>query len=733
MAVHRSLVLTLPSGELTAWEARGRFAVCALFELEVRVELALDETPPEVDDLLGVEATLKIVRQEGDELEISGIVFSASTSTHEKGHELSVVLTPKARLAAEGLDSTVLSELSAKEAIEKVLQRHAVSIEAILTGSYAPSPHWLQHRESDWAFVERIAASVGMFWYFDLSASGTPLTFADDSTAAPAIEGEPLVFTNAMGLRPAKAVCFGVEILERVGTGKVLLREYTPEKPQLSLEAQYGDGEDLRYEWAGGYSDANVGKTIAERRAQALLGEKTLVRGAVSSLGPMPGRAFSIEEHPHEALGGQLFCTALELHVIERQEATRGNKFDVRFEARPLSDPHRAPIRPLPVVGPSTAHVVGASGEEILVDKSGRVRAQLWSDRDGKKDEHASTPARVVQPLMENSLVTPRIGWEVLVAPELGRADRPMVLGTLYDAQRPPPYALPGQRTITAWKTATSLEDSGKFHEIKFDDKSGSELVHLHSAKDARLAIDDAKQQRVGNDHQREVLGAQKVHVKENASLEIKQDQSFTVGVDEKLEITKDRTVDVRGKQTARVDGSRKLELKAGIDVDVDGDRKLQVGATMKMESEAGISVEVLDEAQLTVGGANSAKAKKGMNIVVGKDARTTIGAARLQKADKGFALDVEGKLTETIGAAAVFDALGDASEASEKKFSITIGGALLGSAPTIEIVAEEEIAIVVGGSSLTIKKNEIELKSAAIAAPAPMIVEKGSKVQHNP
>jgi len=58
--------------------------------------------------------------------------------------------------------------------------------------------------------------------------------------------------------------------------------------------------------------------------------------------------------------------------------------------------PHSVPFRPARITpkpfvqGPQTAVVVGKSGEEIWVDKYGRVKVQFHWDREGKKDENSS-------------------------------------------------------------------------------------------------------------------------------------------------------------------------------------------------------------------------------------------------------------------------------------------------------------------------------------------------------
>ena len=54
--------------------------------------------------------------------------------------------------------------------------------------------------------------------------------------------------------------------------------------------------------------------------------------------------------------------------------------------ATPQADRRRAP---------QTAVVVGPAGEEIYVDKYGRVKVQFFWDREGKKDENSSCWIRV--------------------------------------------------------------------------------------------------------------------------------------------------------------------------------------------------------------------------------------------------------------------------------------------------------------------------------------------------
>jgi len=57
---------------------------------------------------------------------------------------------------------------------------------------------------------------------------------------------------------------------------------------------------------------------------------------------------------------------------------------------------------------------------------------------------------QVAQPNLPGSLLIPRVGWEVMVAFEDGDPDRPVIVGRVYNAKVPPPFALPAKPSMTA-------------------------------------------------------------------------------------------------------------------------------------------------------------------------------------------------------------------------------------------------------------------------------------------
>ena len=60
------------------------------------------------------------------------------------------------------------------------------------------------------------------------------------------------------------------------------------------------------------------------------------------------------------------------------------------------------------------------------------------------------------------------------------------MVGSVYNEDSLPPYALPTNRTVTAIRTGSIPSGSGGFNEIRFEDKAGSEQIMIHSA-DLRL------------------------------------------------------------------------------------------------------------------------------------------------------------------------------------------------------------------------------------------------------
>src|SRR5262249_46609799 len=161
--------------------------------------------------------------------------------------------------------------------------------------------------------------------------------------------------------------------------------------------------------------------------------------------------------------------------------------YENRFSCIPLAVPYRPPQRtPRPFVrGTQTAVVTGPAGEEIFTDKYSRIKVQFHWDRDGKNDENSSCWVRVASTWAGKqwgAIHIPRIGQEVVVDFLEGDPDQPIVVGSVYNAQQMPPFALPANKTQSGIQTRSSLGGGGaNFNQIRFEDKAGSEQLHIHA------------------------------------------------------------------------------------------------------------------------------------------------------------------------------------------------------------------------------------------------------------
>jgi type VI secretion system VgrG family protein len=163
--------------------------------------------------------------------------------------------------------------------------------------------------------------------------------------------------------------------------------------------------------------------------------------------------------------------------------------YENRFTCIPAALPYRPPrVTPKPTIASTqTATVVGPPGEEIFVDKYGRVKVQFHWDRDGKKNIDSSCWVRVAQPWAGKgwgAFFWPRIGHEVVVVFEEGHPDQPLIVGSVYNAENMPPFSLPLRNKLAGIKSASVRGVAHKnFNGIVFNDQKGHEHLAIHSER----------------------------------------------------------------------------------------------------------------------------------------------------------------------------------------------------------------------------------------------------------
>jgi type VI secretion system secreted protein VgrG len=171
--------------------------------------------------------------------------------------------------------------------------------------------------------------------------------------------------------------------------------------------------------------------------------------------------------------------------------------------------PERVSQKPF-VQGVQTARVTGPDGQKIYTDNHGRVKVRFHWDRnpDGDPDQSSSCWLRVSQIWSSGvggGIQVPRVGEEVIVDFLEGDPDRPIITGRVYNGNNTTPYNLPANQTQFGYKTQSI--PSGGFHELRFEDKAGSEEIFLKSQKDFNRVILNDETDNIGANATRKIQG----------------------------------------------------------------------------------------------------------------------------------------------------------------------------------------------------------------------------------
>ena len=484
-------------------------------------------------------------------------------------------------------------------------------VERVLAG-YGITPSWqidrrrypklwykLQYGESDYAFFSRLLEEAGIACTFASDGEGDTEVVLGDALHAAAPRTPALPWVDNPNTAVKEEFVCELRLSHEVRPGAYTIPDHDLRRPAFVLVgegARAAPPEDQyeQYHYRPGAflvegarddrgsapkpsgretpvaDDRGVARHDdrfgSDRAGRALAAERVGRRSVAfrsSILGLAPGTVFSVDDHPHADLARGEGLLVLEQTI----EGDVQGEWKACGRAVFASAPYVPPsVTAKPTVdGVQSATVVGAAGEEIQTDELGRVRIQFPWDREGQSDDQSSCWVRVSQGWAGTGfglLNLPRVGQEVLVGFLEGDADQPIIVGRVFNATNPVPYALPQHQTRSTWKSRSSPGGDG-FNEIMFEDLAGQELVWVQAQKDLRKLVKNDETVTVGNDRQKLVKGNETEVVEANRT-------EVTLG---------DRTEITRGDRITAIEGTRR-ELVRGGDIErVEGNRVLYVGA----------------------------------------------------------------------------------------------------------------------------------------------------------
>jgi type VI secretion system secreted protein VgrG len=519
-------------------------------------------------------------------------------------------------------DCRIFQSKSVPDIVETLLKENGITEYRFATsGTYSPREYCVQYRETHLNFISRLLEEEGIFYYFEHAENKHTIVFSDKSGTLKASPNQETAAYSAMAEDSDYDAVLSLDFEEQVRTGKVTLADYNFETPNNDLRVSISGGNDFEYaDFPGIYGTRDEGDRYANVRLEEFETMQSVVRGMSTCRAFSSGYRFTLADHYRSDMNkGYVLMSVSHTANDTSYRAGRSGEFSYRnsFEAIPQT----APFRPLrrarkPVVqGSQTAVVVGKQGEEIWVDKYGRVRVQFFWDRLGKKDENSSCWIRVSQIWAGKNwgwMTIPRIGQEVVVDFLEGDPDRPLIIGRVNNADQMPPYTLPDKQTQSGIKSRSSKNGgTSNFNEIRFEDQKDSEMLTVHAEKDMETTVEHDDAQTIQNDRLITVAGKHTETITKDTAITIDQgNHSLTLNEGNKSTQLK------MGNEAIKIDlgkseteAMQSIELKVGqSSIKLDQTGVTIKGMTIKIEGQIqvevkGLMTQVNGDAMLTLKG----------------------------------------------------------------------------------------------------------------------------------
>lgn len=594
----------------------GHEGISRLFRF--RLKMLSEERDLDPLAILGQPITFSIVRSDTDRRHFHGIVkYFGSVLSDPAGlraYEAEVV--PSLWLLTKTTDCRIFQHKTFPQVIEEILEENAISSFSIkkLMGEHPTREYIVQYRESDFSFISRLMEEEGIYYYFRHSASDHQLIISDN------VVDYDVCAERSVPYEHWRPDWDGVRTWSRghaFVSGRTSRRDYNFETPHADMEAVdtslvrlTGNADLDLFDYPGRYKvrqpDGDALTRVHMEEEETTHTEvsgtsrcRSFTAGAkfsIPNIESESGRTYVLTGVAHEAVDGGYRTPA----GPDAEDAAEPPRYANSFTCMPAEVPFRPPrSTPKAVVqGPQTAVVTGPPGEEIHTDPYGRIRVQFHWDRRGTHDDKSSCWIRVAQPWAGHhwgAMHLPRVGHEVVVAFLEGDPDRPLVVGSVYNAAMMPPWDLPANKTQTGLLTRSSPGgSSANFNELRFEDRTGTEQVYFHAERNFDRVVENDDTLFVGND--------QTITVDNNRT-ELVQHGNESVTVAEG-----DRTVQIASgtdrldvAQSISVDAGTSISTSAGTSIDTWAGNTITIEAGDLITLKVGMSSLTLDPSSITL------------------------------------------------------------------------------------------------------------------------------------
>lgn len=635
----RSIKISTPLKDdaLVVSRFTGKEEVSRLFRFEL--DLRSEHSSLSARDLVGKNVTVSMRDLDGSDRHFNGFINRFSYhGTDDRSTRYSAEMVPWTWFLTQSSDCLIFQGKTVPEIVEEVFLKHGFTAFEIqnLKEEHRPWEYCVQYRETAFNFVSRLMEHEGIFYFFRHEQGRHVMVLGDQNAAFRFGENREVMYAAPDGSPDSRDDLHSWEHRYEYRPGRWVQTDYNFESPSEDLRSDAPTTVSLEknsnyemYDFPGEYAQKATGMRDCQYRMEEDEASHDVVVGSGKCRKFVAGEKFTLTAHRSAQEAGKSYVlTAVEHQVslagsvvagVQADDVDYSNKFwcipeDTSFR------PQR--ITPKPSVqGTQTAVVVGPKGGEVNTDQYGRIRVRFHWYRTEVEGQEQSCWIRVAQVAAGKrwgASFWPRVGQEVVVSFLEGDPNRPLVVGSVYNAEQRPPYLGDGldskhknDNKVTGFKTNSTQGGEG-YNELRFDDNAGKEEVFLHAQRNL--------EQRVLNDSLERVLGARHLivgkekkgdqhelvegnkheWVKGNRVAKVEGDQELTVGKGEGGGGNQSLLVEKDKKEL--VEGSVHLQVKGTSARKVDGDEAATTGGNLQRKVDQSLKLNVKEDVHVVVG-----------------------------------------------------------------------------------------------------------------------------------
>ena len=439
------------------------------------------------DAVLGKDVTVTMTLPNGRVRHFNGMVSRFSAGGIDTRAHYSMEIAPKLWLLTRRQTSRVFEGESVPQIVARILAGiPGLQFEQRLAGAFPERRYVVQHDETDFDFISRLMEDEGIFYFFRHAPGGHVMVLGNTPQASPDLPGV-YVYRTGLFLPPPPGSVTAWEKTQEIRSGRMLLRDHNFQVPGEDFEAvatiqasvlaggvehnlTAGGATDLEvYDYPGDYAQRFDGvdrggadqpgelekifseaERVAAIRMQEEAAKALVIHGESTAPDLAPGHVMTLGG-VNAQFNGKYDVTGVTHKYTPSSSGAGGYRNS--FTCIPAGLPYRPPrLTPKPrLPGLETAVVIAPPGEDVFNDKYARVTVKFpWipDDAPGSGGGSSSCWVRVASPWAgagsgagSGPVILPRVGWEVLVAFEGGDPDKPIIVGSVYNADHLPPVS----------------------------------------------------------------------------------------------------------------------------------------------------------------------------------------------------------------------------------------------------------------------------------------------------